>query len=135
MKIAVPIWEGRVSPVMDSATRLLVIDSEDGVEKSREMVSLPTTGIGDRARFLSSMGIEVLICGAISRQFEQLLAATGIRTSPWFRGNVDEVVTAHSRGELQNENFRMPGCGMGRRRGRKWRGGGCGGGFGRGSRS
>jgi len=35
MRIAVPIWEDKVSPVLDTASKLLIIESETQKEVSR----------------------------------------------------------------------------------------------------
>ena len=40
MKAAIPIWQGRVSPVFDVAERLLVVDHEDGMESGRHEEAL-----------------------------------------------------------------------------------------------
>ena len=134
MKIAVPIWDGRVSPLMDTARQLLVAEVAGSREISREVVDIPQTDVTHRAGFISELGVSVLICGAISRQFEQMLAASGIKTSPWFRGDVGEVIAAHFNGNLQSSSFYMPGCGRRRGMGRGGRGRGGRGGYGRGGR-
>ncbi len=118
MNVAIPIWDGRVSPVMDTARHLLVTEFADGGEVSRETVVIPQADISSRVSFLADLGIDVLICGAISHQFERMLAASGIESFPWFRGNVDEIMAAYSGGVLQNDSFLLPGCGRRRRRGR-----------------
>jgi len=118
MKVAIPIWNGRVSPVMDTACRLLVVDFADGREVSRETWDIPQVIIPYRVSFLADRGINVLICGAISHQFEQMLAASGIKPIPWFGGDVDEIIAAYAGGALQNDNYRLPGCGRQRRQGR-----------------
>ena len=117
IKVAIPIWDGRVSPVMDAAGHLLLVEINGGQEVGRSVIDLPRANIPARVDFISKLGIDVLICGAISQQFEQLLGASGIKIRPWFRGNVDEVIAAYSGGILQNDNFIMPGCGRRRRRG------------------
>lgn len=118
MKVAIPIWEGRVSPLMDSACHLLVAEIAGGREVSREIVDIPQTGIRGRTRFISGLGINLLICGAISHQFEQMLTVSGTKASPWFRGDVDDIIVAHSEGNLQNDRFFLPGCRR-RRQGRR----------------
>ncbi|RKX25095.1 MAG: dinitrogenase iron-molybdenum cofactor biosynthesis protein [Candidatus Zixiibacteriota bacterium] len=118
IKVAIPIWDGRVSPVMDTAGRLLVVEIDDGHEISRRTVDIPQAGIFHRVNFISGLGIDILICGAISQQFEKMLVASGIRVNPWFRGNVNEIITAYNNGILQNDNFIMPGCGRRHRRGK-----------------
>ena len=124
MKVAIPIWDGRVSPVMDTAGILLVVEVVDGCEISRETVFIPQGNISNRVNFLKDLNIDTLICGAISQQFEQMLFASGIESYPWYRGDVEEIIAAHAGGILQNDDFLMPGCGRrgrgrGRRRGRR----------------
>ena len=118
MKVAIPIWNGRVSPVMDTACHLLVVEFADGAEVAREILDIPQLNISYRVSFLVDQGIDVLICGAISHPFEHMLAASGIKPIPWVGGNADEVIAAHAGGALQNDNYRLPGCGRRRRQGK-----------------
>ena len=59
LRIAVPVWEGRVSPLLDVAERLLVVDVDAGQEVSRslegvgpgvlpQLVAMVKAAIGDR---------------------------------------------------------------------------------------
>ena len=117
MKVAIPIWDGRVSPVMDTACRLLIAEIVDSQEVSRTIIDIPHVGIPHRAGFVSGLGIDLLICGAISHEFEQMLIASGVKISPWYCGKVDEIIAAHSNGTLQRDNFLLPGRASRRRRG------------------
>jgi predicted Fe-Mo cluster-binding NifX family protein len=121
MRIAIPSWNDRVSPVFDAARRLVVVDIENGLERARHQESLQEELPTRRARQLAQLGVNVLICGAISRLLAALLAASGITLIPWTAGPVDEVLTAYLAGRLPDPRWTMPGCG-GRRRHR----GGCG---------
>ncbi len=130
MKIAISIWDGRVSPVMDTAGQLLVVELENGREISRNLTTIPKADILQRARFISGLGIDMLICGAISRPFEMMLNRLGVKVNPWVRGEADQIIQAYSNGDLQSEIFNLPGCGHGRghgqRRGRYGQGRGFG---------
>ena len=128
MKVAIPIWDGRVSPVMDTARQLLLVDIENGETASRKVVNVPPLQVSNLARFISGLGAEVIICGAICRQLETMLAAMGIQTIPWITGEVEDVISVFARREMPEKRFLMPGCGRGRRRGwRRGRGGRLGG--------
>lgn len=116
-KVAIPIWDRRVSPVMDTAHRLLTAEIVDGQEVSRTIVDIPETDISRIARFIAGLGIDDLICAAISHQFEQMLHASGIMVRPWFQGEIDEIIDAYSGGFLRNDDFFSPGRGRRRRRG------------------
>ncbi len=43
MKVAIPTWRDRVSPVLDVARHLLLIELTDVTEVSRQEISLPET--------------------------------------------------------------------------------------------
>ena len=49
MKVAIPTWNGRVSPVLDVASRLLVVEIEGGAELARSEVELGQTQFTTRA--------------------------------------------------------------------------------------
>ena len=125
MKVAIPKWKGRVSPVLDVAGILLLVDVADGQELRREEGSLTASGPLQRAEQVAQFGAEVLICGAISLPLEAALASTGVQIIPFTCGRVEEVLAAFMSGQLTNSAFLMPGC-CGRRRrfrGRRRRGG------------
>jgi len=125
MRIALPVWEGRISPVFDTAANLLVVDA-DGVQTSqRREETLHESFPPRRAVRLSELGVEVLICGAISQPLAAMVAAYGIQVVPFVSGEVNEVLTAYVSGRTDvpdiRTRFGMPGC-CGRR-GRFGRGG------------
>jgi len=117
MKIAMPIWQGRISPVMDAATRLLVIEYVNGREVSRAEESISEMLPPQMARHLADLGISVLICGGISQPLFSLIAAQTIMVIPWITGPTEEILKAYHTNHLQAGRFAMPGCG-GCRRGR-----------------
>ncbi len=134
MKVAIPQWRGRISPVLDVAGSLLLVDVADGRELRREDGSLTASDPLQRARQVAQLGPEVLICGAISLPLEAALASAGVRVIPFTCGRVEEVLAAFVNGRLTDGAFLMPGCcgwrrrfrGRGlrgrRRRGRPWPG-------------
>jgi predicted Fe-Mo cluster-binding NifX family protein len=66
VKIAIPTWAGRVSPVFDVAGRLAVVDTEAGAAGRHVEESLDETDIFDRAAHVARLGVQVLIYGAVS---------------------------------------------------------------------
>ena len=125
MKVAMPIWGGRISPVFDAAGRLLVVQVEEGAEVDRSEVPLGEGSLPGTARHLSELGVDVLICGAISRALGDLLDDSGIRVVPWISGEPEPVLSAYLAGGLSDSGFAMPGCrGTRERRRSGYRGGG-----------
>ncbi len=125
MRIAIPHWQGRVSPVLDAAAHLLLVDWMDGREVGRREVLLRSQHPLERAREVAELQPDVLICGAISWPLETGLVAGGLRVIPHICGNIEQVLAAFHGGRLDSGAFAMPGCcrrrrrRAGRRRGRR----------------
>lgn len=124
MLIAVPNYQGRVSPVFDVATRLVVVRLKGSAEEERGEIVLVEKQPEGIVRSLAEAGIKVLICGAISQELQLLLERGGIRVVSHICGEIDTVIAGYGAGALQKAEFLMPGC-CGRRWGAMRRGGRC----------
>jgi len=109
MKIAIPQWQSRVSPVFDVACTFLMIEFADGREQRREISSHPAGESFNRVRLLHELGVQVLICGAVSQPLESALVSAGIQVIPHICGVVDDVLKAFIHGYLDREEFLQPG--------------------------
>lgn len=110
MKIAVPIWNDKVSPVFDTALRLLIINTKNLSEIERFEVYLGEQDISKRCLLIHSLKVNVLICGAISRSFSMMLMSTGVKIISEISGLVEDVLQAYLHGSLSNSKYLMPGC-------------------------
>ncbi len=131
MKLAIPHWHGRISPVFDVARQALLVEPSGEGEEIREDLALTVADPIDRAAALAGRGVGRLICGAISQPFRAACAARDIEVMSGICGEVEAVIAAATDGSLTGTAFRLPGC---RRRYRGGRGSGPGrsGGCGRG---
>ena len=128
MKVAVTVWQGRISPVFDVSREAMVLTIEGGVEKRRCSEKIETATPLRKLDLLTDLGVETLICGAISEPLQDELTSRGVRVIGFVAGEVDEVVATFLAGTLPTPTLSMPGCG-GRRnrfRGGRGRGGGKG---------
>ncbi len=116
MKIAIAIWQNQVSNVFDFAGAILLVESKQGKEIARRSIDLDGRSGIEKAAFLLQIGVEVLICGAISRTSAAWLNGSGIRIVPFVTGPTEQIVAAYLAGSLHQPQFVLPGCG-GRRRG------------------
>ncbi len=110
MRLAIPIWDDRVSPVLDTASRLLLIELKNGAETSRFEILLEERELARRCLRIQGLGVNVLICGAVSRPFLKMLASSGITLIPEISGAAEEVLQAYLKGTLFHARFLMPGC-------------------------
>ena len=118
MRVAVPIWDDKISPVLDTASRLLVVEVEDRNEASRFEIFLEGQHLSRKCGLIRNMDVDILICGAVSRPFSNMLMASGINIIPEISGNAEEILEAYIHGRLFHSRFFMPG----RRRNRFGRG-------------
>lgn len=110
MRIAIPIWGDKVSPVLDTASRLLIVEVADQTEVSRFEIYLDEQDLSRRCFRIQGMEVDILICGAISRPFLRMLMASGINIIPEISGHAEEVLEAYLKGNLFHSRFLMPGC-------------------------
>ena len=110
MKLAIPEFNGRVSPVFDCCRRLLVIDTS--VEGPNRVASQDWSELAcvKRPGRLTGMGVRTLLCGGISTDLAIEIEAGGIEVIPWISGEVSDVLDAYLEGRLPDPRLTMPGC-------------------------
>ena len=116
MKMALTVWENRISPVFDAAQMLLVVEIENNKIISRHYEPLYPELPARLAGRLAEMNVAVLICGAISEMPANILEANGIKLVPFITGDAGEVIDAYVKDIPFIPAFSMPGCGHKRHR-------------------
>jgi predicted Fe-Mo cluster-binding NifX family protein len=110
MKIAVTVWEDRISPVFDASRRLLIAEIENALIIDRSYVIFDPERPSNLARTLEKLDVTVLICGAVSQAPATIIAAGGITLIPFIAGEVDRVLDVYAKGNPLAPTFVMPGC-------------------------
>ncbi|MFC1841327.1 NifB/NifX family molybdenum-iron cluster-binding protein, partial [Thermodesulfobacteriota bacterium] len=95
MKIAIPVWEGKVSPVFDTAIRLLVVDINKQREESRFLYYIDENDITQKCHRIRKLDLDTLICGAVSQAFLKMLLASGLDVIQEISGPAEEVLEAY----------------------------------------
>lgn len=115
MIAAFACWNERIAPVFDVARKIRIVEVESGRIIRETEETLIDRAPAQRALHLTALGVETLVCGAITRSMLGMIVALGIRVIPFVSGDVRHVVDAWRRGALGRGHFAMPGRG-GRRR-------------------
>lgn len=110
MKTAFAQWENRIAPVFDTARQIHVIETAAGEVIAEMQETLPEHPLLQKALRLVELGVDTLVCGAISRPMHGLIAAYGIQVIPFVTGDLNDVIHAWRRGNLSHEMYAMPGC-------------------------
>jgi predicted Fe-Mo cluster-binding NifX family protein len=119
MRLAVPEHQGRIAPVFDCCTRIMVVLQGPVAEElvqNEDWQSLPRLS---RIERLTELKVELLVCGGISCWMEEQIRRHGIRLIPWVAGDVWEVLEALRQGRISEPCYTMPGRGKCGRRGLK----------------
>ncbi len=110
------VWGERISPVLDVARRAVLLTVRDGDLVDRREVELPGASGEATIAALSALGVELLLCGAVSRSVAERAASLGVRLVAFLAGDAEAVIRAHLDGQLPSAAFAMPGCRARRRR-------------------
>jgi predicted Fe-Mo cluster-binding NifX family protein len=108
-RIAVPIFQSRVSPVLDSCNDLMLVDLSEAGAVRRANVSLRKLSLGERAATMSRQGVEKIICAAVSDLMMACIVSRGIQVISGLSGEVEQIIAAYQRNQLDQDCFRMPG--------------------------
>jgi predicted Fe-Mo cluster-binding NifX family protein len=109
VKVAIPQWNGRVSPVFDAAETVMLYETAQHEIRGQTLLTIKISDHLQRARWLQSLGVDTLICGALSKSLERTLTPTGITVIPFICGKTEEVIEAYIAGQLEKKDYRLPG--------------------------
>ena len=113
MKIAIALFDKRVSPRFDYARCFQVIEVAEGRVVDRFTLDTAGWSVPDRIRRLNDLDVKVLICGGIDRFSACMLAERGIELYAWVAGWAEDALQAWLAGTLERE---VPVGGIGGRR-------------------
>lgn len=107
--IAIPEHQGRVAPVFDTCRRIRVYvqDAEGHTLIAQDDWSGMAAPF--RSARLNQLGVDVLLCGAISCGIEDQIHLQGIRLIAWLAGEVDDILAAFRNGRIMDPDYAMPG--------------------------
>jgi predicted Fe-Mo cluster-binding NifX family protein len=112
MKVAIPVWENKISPVLDTASRLMVVELNKEGPTARFEIFLDERDLSRRCVRIQDLCVDTLICGAVTRHFSEMLKAAGIKLIQGIAGQPDAVLNAYLDGTLAHSKYLMPGSSM-----------------------
>jgi len=95
MKIAVTYENGEIFGHFGHTKQLKVYKAEGGKILSSKVIDTNGSGHGALAGMLSSLGVDVLICGGIGGGAQMALAEAGIKLFGGVCGDADKAVEAY----------------------------------------
>jgi predicted Fe-Mo cluster-binding NifX family protein len=115
MKVAIPIFNSRISPRFDCAQEMLLVAIDDGKITEQRKISLKNLSSIEKIKKILNLRVDSLICGGIDCQSMRQLSCRGLSIYAWLTGDVQDVISRFLSGKLESDVMSEP---DGRRRGR-----------------
>ena len=110
MRIAIPVWRNRISPVLDVARELILANIEWKRVIDRKILIIDGNPLSGIATLLNNSKVDIILCGALSNVLLNTLRRHDIQVQSWLTGNIDDILEAFILGKLNDPRFKMPGC-------------------------
>lgn len=92
MKVAIPVFQTKISPRFDQTQGFLVFETENASIITRENLITKGWSVFDKMKQLVDLEIDTLICGGIDRASLQYLSFNEINVYSWVTGEVEDAV-------------------------------------------
>ena len=109
MKIAIPVFENRISPRLDFAPGFRLCEIEGDKITGIKEISCEGWNDNERVSQLKYFGVDTLICGGLPDYLLGILTNNRIRVIPWVAGEPSEVLTVFLQGRLNSGTVICPG--------------------------
>ena len=100
MKIAMPVFENRISPRFDCAPGFRVYMTEGGEITGIREISCQGWNDNERIAQLRALGVDTMICGGLPNYLLGILTNRGMKIIPWVAGDASEAFALFLRGQL-----------------------------------
>ena len=94
MKIAAPVCRHRIAPLFDVAGTFVLFDAPDAGSAPTQIGTIDSPH-GDTSRLLLAAGVGTVLCGAISRCWQNRLNRLGIEVHGFLAGDIQVIVQTY----------------------------------------
>ena len=102
MKIAIPVFQTKISPRFDSTQGFILLHIEKSSVLEREKLNTTGWPVSAKLKQLVDLGVDTLICGGIDVKSMQHLNSNGIQIYSWITGEVDDAIACFLRRGLES---------------------------------
>lgn len=91
MLVCFACYGGRLAALLENCTEWRVQALREGAAPARTLVP-PRGGLADYPAALAALGVGLLVCGGLSRNWELFLRGNGLGLRAWVRGTPEALV-------------------------------------------
>jgi predicted Fe-Mo cluster-binding NifX family protein len=114
--IAIPAFQERVSPLLDVSDRYAIYETENGEIKQKVGITVACDSDAQRIEKLKEIGVDTIICGAVSGYIARFINERGMRLVSMMYGPLEEIIDAYLRNALPACRTGPAACGRRQRR-------------------
>jgi predicted Fe-Mo cluster-binding NifX family protein len=114
--IAIPAFQERVSPLLDVSDRYDIYETENGEIKQKVRITVTCDSDARRIEKLKEIGVDTIICGAVSGHIARFIHERGMRLISMTYGPLEEIIDAYLRNALLSCRTGPAVCGRRQRR-------------------
>jgi len=103
--IAIPLFGTRVSPRLDCAQNILLVITNNGVAERDETVRILPTNPIEKIRMLNQLGVEIIICGGLTKFYRRMIEKYGISLISNVYGEASEILSQYLKGKLKKTDI------------------------------
>lgn len=108
--VAMPVYQERISPLLDVAQKFAIYEINDDEIKQKITVDINVESEPLRIEKLKELGVTVVIGGAVSGFVSSVIAEKGIHLISWINGPADEVINHYLNHTLNMCSNVLPIC-------------------------
>ncbi len=100
VRIAVPEFLGRVSPILEQSRNFVIFTVDEGKIVGRERASNPDPSLAGLLEFLKEKKVDLMLCGSLLPQTFHLLSLHNIAVIWGAVGGIDEAISSFLAGVI-----------------------------------
>jgi predicted Fe-Mo cluster-binding NifX family protein len=108
-RVAIPLFQDRISPVLDSCRRVMVVDIDNGQIIKRTAIVMDKMSLTERVEAFSRWKVDKIVCAGVSDLMCKYLSGKKIVLKNGIAGQFEEIIQAYICNRLDDECFLMPG--------------------------
>ena len=108
--LAVPVYQERISPLLDVAKKFTLYEIHDGEIRQKIYINIHEDNESLRIEKLKELGVSVIIGGAVSCFVSDIIHSKNIRLISWASGLVDNIVESYIKGDLKQDQLDNQQC-------------------------
>lgn len=110
MKIALTVWNSRISPVFDAAKTILVAEIKNAEVTNKIYEFFDAQAPASLVKRLTELQVDLFVTGAITQTPASVIESSDITLIPFIGGRIDEALSLFANGESPAPKMALPGA-------------------------